>query len=296
VAGTFARIFNRQAAESTDIAGAVDKLAKLSATYPDLQAAAALQAALLRAMYAAPAPVQPLDISAATAATRLAARTPLLHGVALPFREQDLRGLFLRLCASARKQSESHASAATVLEEAVRRGRLDLWALSHKLIGGAGSTLGAALDAQELPAALTMTLLRLALLPFLEQVAVQLAPLRAGQAWQQGYCPSCGAWPILAEQRGLDQFRYLRCGLCADSWEVDRIWCVFCHNRDHLQLGYVQVEGEEQKQRAATCDVCHGYLKLRSTLTPLSVPELLVEEVALVHLDLIALEKGYAPP
>ncbi|MCG8350672.1 MAG: formate dehydrogenase accessory protein FdhE [Chloroflexales bacterium] len=296
MAKTFARIFKRQTADSATIAGAVDKLAKLSATYPDLQAAAALQAALLRTMYAAPAPVQSLDISAETAAIRLIAGTPLLHGVALPFREQDLRALFLRLCASARNQSENHTSTAAVLEQAVQRGRLDLWALSHRLIGGEGSTLATDLDTQDLPAALTMTLLRLALLPFLEQVAVQLAPLRAGQSWQQGYCPSCGAWPILAEQRGLEQFRYLRCGLCTDSWEVDRIWCVFCHNRDHLQLGYVQVEGEEQKQRAATCDVCHSYLKLRSTLTPLSAPELLVEEVALAHLDLIALDKGYAPP
>jgi formate dehydrogenase maturation protein FdhE len=101
---------------------------------------------------------------------------------------------------------------------------------------------------------------------------------------------------VLAEQRGLEQLRYLRCGLCASAWEVDRLLCPFCSNRDHLLLGYLQVEGEEQKQRIATCDACHGYLKLRSTLAPLTTLQLLVEEVALVHLDLLAMQQGYMSP
>ena len=50
------------------------------------------------------------------------------------------------------------------------------------------------------------------------------------------------------------------------------------------------------RQRVATCDACQSYLKLRSTLTPLTTPQLLVEEIALVHLDLIAMDKGYGPP
>jgi FdhE protein len=127
-------------------------------------------------------------------------------------------------------------------------------------------------------------------------VATQLAPLRATQPWGHGYCPTCGAWPVLAEQRGLEQWRYLRCGLCASSWVVDRLLCPFCTTRDFHVLGYLQVEGEEPRQRVATCDACQSYLKLRSTLTPLGTPQLLVEEIALVHLDLIAMEKGYGPP
>ena len=55
-------------------------------------------------------------------------------------------------------------------------------------------------------------------------------------------------------------------------------------------------QGEEPRQRIATCDACQSYLKLRSTLTPLTTPQLLVEEIALVHLDLIAMDKGYSPP
>jgi FdhE protein len=164
------------------------------------------------------------------------------------------------------------------------------------LLTGEAQALPAQLEAQGYVADMVITLLRLALLPFLEQVAGQLAPLLANHSWGQGNCPICGAWPVLAEQRGLEQFRHLRCGLCASSWEVDRLLCPFCANRDHLLLGYLQVEGEEQKQRVATCDACQGYLKLRATLTPLTTPQILVEELAMMHLDLIALEKGYLPP
>jgi len=77
---------------------------------------------------------------------------------------------------------------------------------------------------------------------------------------------------------------------------MDRLVCPFCATPDHALLGYLQVAGDDDKQRVATCDACQGYLKLRSTLTPLTTPQLLVEELALVHLDLIAMEKGYILP
>ena len=35
------------------------------------------------------------------------------------------------------------------------------------------------------------------------------------ETWPHGYCPTCGSWPLLAESRGLEQLRLLRCGLCA---------------------------------------------------------------------------------
>jgi FdhE protein len=175
----------------------------------------------------------------------------------------------------------------------VQAKRLDVWSCGNALLTDEAQLLPAHLDTQGYPADLVMTLLRLTLLPFLEQIAAQLVPLSAPYPWGQGYCPVCGAWPVLAEQRGLEQWRYLRCGLCASSWQVDRLLCPFCVNRDHRLLGYLQVEGEEPRQRIATCNACQGYLKLRSTLTPLTTPQLLAEEVALVHLDLLAMQNGY---
>jgi formate dehydrogenase maturation protein FdhE len=67
----------------------------------------------------------------------------------------------------------------------------------------------------------------------------------------------------------------------------------FCGNRDHRQLGYLHAEGEEGKERAATCDVCGGYVKMVSSLSALAGPQLLVADVATLHLDLAATERGF---
>jgi len=241
-------------------------------------------------------------MTAEDVAARLASGVPLLRKVALPCAARHLRTRFLGLCKAATTvHAETEPGAPdhavyTTLAEAVQQGRLDLWTLGNTWLTGDVQALPVQLEAQGYAADLVLTLLRLTLLPCLEQVAMQLTPRRAARPWGRGYCPTCGAWPVLAEQRGLEQWRYLRCGLCASAWEVDRLLCPFCTTRDFHVLGYVQVEGEESRQRVATCDACQSYLKLRSTLTPLNTPQLLVEEIALVHLDLIAMDKGYSPP
>ena len=111
--------------------------------------------------------------------------------------------------------------------------------------------------------------------------------------WDHGYCHVCGSVPLLGELRGLDQSRFLRCGLCAAGWEVPRLWCPFCHNRDHERLSFLHGEGEEAKYRVSLCDGCRGYVKMVSTLSALPPLHLLVADVATLHLDLAAAERGY---
>jgi FdhE protein len=298
VVGRIAKLLKRQTPEHPELVEALASLARLAEVHPDLRQAAVLQSALIQAVYAVPIAVSPCPLTAEEAATRLAGGIPLLHNTPLPCTERHLQAVFLRLCKAA-QTVEAKAATATlhsVIAEAVNKARLDLWACGNRLLAGEAHMLPEQLATQEYAADLILTLLRLSLLPCLEQTAIQLALWYNHQAWGRGYCPTCGAWPVLAEQRGLEQRRYLRCGLCASAWEVDRLLCPFCGNRDHLLLGYLQVEGEEHKQRLATCDACHGYLKLRSTLVPLTTPQLLVEEVALVHLDLLAQQQGYMLP
>jgi FdhE protein len=137
--------------------------------------------------------------------------------------------------------------------------------------------------------------LRFALFPVLSRVNVALSPLRQNQRWEQGYCPTCGSWPLLGEFRGLEQVRFLRCRMCTAEWELPRLCCPYCGTRDHQLLGYLHVEGEEGKHRAATCDGCRGYVKMVTTLSALDGPHLLVADLATMHLDLAAGEQGYAP-
>src|SRR5699024_8269554 len=100
-------------------------------------------------------------------------------------------------------------------------------------------------------------------------------------------------WPLLGEFRGLEQLRFLRCGLCSAGWEFPRLRCAYCGNSDYQSLGYYQVEGEENRCRAATCEECRGYVKMISTLGALSGPQLWVADLETIHLDLVMAERGY---
>jgi FdhE protein len=120
--------------------------------------------------------------------------------------------------------------------------------------------------------------------------------LLSANLWEEGYCPLCGSFPKLGEFRGLEQTRFLRCGLCAAEWTFPRLRCPGCGNRDHRQLGYLSVEGEESKWRAATCEACRQYIKMIATLTSLSPLQLLVRDVATIHLDLLAADQGFTSP
>jgi formate dehydrogenase maturation protein FdhE len=59
-------------------------------------------------------------------------------------------------------------------------------------------------------------------------------------------------------------------------------------------LGYFHVEGEENRYQAATCEQCRGYMKMVTTLAPLTEIELLVTDLATLHLDLAARHRGLA--
>lgn len=285
---------DHEAPERKDVAEALAVLERLAAAQPDLAQVAQLQGNLIRAIYRQPVRIAPIQLSADDLRASLNGGVPALRNARLPFDPANLRDLLLRLCdAVGGRRAPSGPNA---LATAVRNRRLDFWELALELLAGKPDRAALLLERHGVQPDSGLTLLRMALLPFLEQIEAQLAPLRQGIAWSHGYCPTCGAWPVLAEQRGLDQTRFLRCGLCACSWEIERVRCPFCGTRDHQQLGYLQVDAEEQRQRVATCDNCQSYIKIRSTLSPLSTPALLAEEVGLLHLDMIALEKGYAPP
>ena len=87
--------------------------------------------------------------------------------------------------------------------------------------------------------------------------------------WPHGYCPTCGAWPTLAEIRGLDGARHLRCRCCGGDWATEWLRCPFCGERDHTQLGsLISAEGLE-REKIEVCDRCDGYLKTITTFAPI---------------------------
>jgi FdhE protein len=116
------------------------------------------------------------------------------------------------------------------------------------------------------------------------------------QQWQLGYCPVCAAWPVLAERRGLDRSRRLRCGRCATEWEVQWLCCIYCGEREHDRLGSLQPDDGGELLKVETCATCRGYLKSLASLQGFPAVELLLQDLETVEFDLVALERGYCRP
>jgi FdhE protein len=235
--------------------------------------------------------VTPPILDASLARDKLIGGVPLLRGAPLTIGAKAFSKRWQRACAA--RQAVQPDDSVAALADTMKRGRLDAQALVDAVVAGRSEGVRALAEREQLDAGLVTTVLRFTLFPLLTGIATKLAPLREGIAWDHGYCPTCGSWPLLGEFRGLDQSRFLRCGLCADGWEVPRLWCPYCGCRDHAQIAFWQVEGEELKWRVAACNQCRGYVKMVASLSALPPLALLVADAATLHLDLVAAERGY---
>ncbi len=216
---------------------------------------------------------------------------PLLRGLKFQLNAKVFQTRWLAVCdVIARRQQDATAKQ---LGDSMRKGQLHAEKIMRYALDGDSGTVRACAEQLGLDAQLTCSVLRLALFPELTRISAAISPMLSGLEWRRGYCPLCGSWPLLGEFRGLEQLRYLRCGMCAADWEFSRLMCPYCETRDHSLLGYFHVEGEEAKQRVATCENCRGYVKMVSTLSALDPPHLLVADVTTMHLDLAAREREY---
>jgi len=279
---------------SAAVAEAVVELERLAAERPALATPAAVLADVLPARFGQPIWEAPRPLSDAEAAAKLAGGVPLLRGEAIALDARALRRRWLAVCTALQRHQGSDSAKA--LAHASRGRRLDLLSLAADALAGRPEQVHEQADRLGLDPSLAATVLRLSLFPVLAHWSSTLAPLRHGSAWEQGHCPTCGSWPLLGEFRGLEQTRLLRCGLCASEWPASRLRCPFCASADHQALGYFHVEGQEDRYRAAACEACRGYVKMLSTLQPLTPPQLLIADLATVHLDLAAAERGYVAP
>ena len=65
-------------------------------------------------------------------------------------------------------------------------------------------------------------------------------------------------------------------------------------NTDHRTPTYVYNEEKRRGLHLETCDQCRGYVKVVSSFSPTPPEMLAVEDLATIHLDYIAQEKGYS--
>jgi FdhE protein len=112
--------------------------------------------------------------------------------------------------------------------------------------------------------------------------------------WLRGYCPICGSFPQMSELKGEGQ-RFFACSFCGFKWPSERLKCPFCENKDHKSLHYFYEEGKEI-YRVDVCDKCKQYIKTVDSRKLNFEPDLDLEDIITLHLDILASEKGFKRP
>jgi len=135
----------------------------------------------------------------------------------------------------------------------------------------------------------------LAVMPLLHALRRRFGTSRDPR-WDQGCCPLCGGWPHLAEQRGLERVRRLRCARCGGDWAQPGVRCPYCGVVGHEARAALLSEQDGEARKVETCSACRGYLKSVSTLHAWAGDEVALTDLATVDLDLIALERAFERP
>jgi FdhE protein len=86
--------------------------------------------------------------------------------------------------------------------------------------------------------------------------------------------------------------RYSLCSHCGCDWRVDRLSCCVCGNKEQGSLQYFYGDGEAAC-RIDLCDACHHYIKTIDHRS-LEGSDPCLEDLATLHLDVLAVQKGYS--
>jgi len=130
------------------------------------------------------------------------------------------------------------------------------------------------------------TALRTALEEFAESVEPALV-----EGWKEGFCPVCGSRPGMAELAGEDGRRFLSCSACSFTWPFTRIKCPYCGSEEAEKLSYF--EAGDGPVRVDVCRSCSRYIKTRDSRKGHAGVPLDAEDLATMHLDLLATREGF---
>lgn len=237
-----------------------------------------------------------VDLAPEAARAKLAAGRPLLEDEEIDLDLPGLRHFFFRLCSWAGQQPEL-AAGGDRLQRALMAEELSITELLGVALGGDLALLddlAARLDVEPI---MIQTLTGFTVSAALMGTARVLAPLatEGGTTWAQPLCPICGGRPLYAEFHEGGAVQILRCAACGVGWSHPRDRCVHCGNADHWTRQSLAMAAGTEEHRLDFCDRCHGYVKI--VIDPAATPpELLtIQDAALLHLDAVAQEQGYAP-
>jgi FdhE protein len=200
--------------------------------------------------------------------------------------------LFESICHIAKHATEKIRENVQAVEGAIGINALNLRELLKRHADEA--YMNAAAEEFAIDGAILKFLVRMSVMPSLRANAEVLKSRVDLKNWLRGYCPICGSVPNMSALKGEGK-RFLQCSFCGFNWPAGRLACPFCGNGDHEKLHYLYAEGQEQ-YRADLCDRCKQYIKTVVTRKTASDPDLDIEDIATMYLDILACEKGFKRP
>ncbi len=169
-------------------------------------------------------------------------------------------------------------------------GSLDLASLYVACLTRKRDVVDQAAAALSVQAPLLAFVLEIPLKTALERVSSSLPPERF-DGWKEGYCPVCGSRAGMAELSGDEGKRWLSCSACFFRWPYPRIQCPYCGNSDPETLSYFTAG--DGPTRVGVCRKCSRYLKTRDARLGNADVPLEAEDLATLHLDLLAGKEGF---
>lgn len=106
-----------------------------------------------------------------------------------------------------------------------------------------------------------------------------------------GRCPICGSGPSISLLLGDGGERFFHCSFCAHQWPSRRLYCPFCENTSHERLHIFYANAQEE-YRIEVCASCRRYLKAVDTRKAPFEAVAPVEDLATLHLDILAQKRG----
>lgn len=197
--------------------------------------------------------------------------------------------LFRSLCRLGGAANPHIASQVEKIEQSLHDGTMDLKALFAG--GGKEQTIGQVAADRGLDKQVLSFLVWTSTRPSIEAGREQLRGDFDPETWRKSRCPVCGSLPALSLLRGDGGMRYSLCSCCGCQWKIDRLSCSVCGSREQGALHYFCGEGEDAC-RIDLCDTCRHYIK---TIDYRSLEESdpSLEDLATLHLDVLAAQKGY---
>jgi FdhE protein len=201
-------------------------------------------------------------------------------------------GLFQSLCKIGKEANPHMAEQGKKIQTMIEKKKIDLKKLFKE--GLKEGRIEKVADEFGLDQKVLLFLVQNSIRPSIEAGVEQLRSEVDPEKWLKGYCPICGSLPSLSLLKEEVGKRYLLCSYCGYQWRTDRMFCPFCNNKEQGSLQYFYGEGEET-YRIDLCDKCHQYIKMIDQRI-IGEGDLVLEDLATLHLDILASQKGYKRP